>query len=203
MNCIEKYIPHFMECMYSKDCKDLVRRDELIDMFNPNQMNSKNEALKAIEKLPKDEVKHVAYIGSWFGYLTRILCKELDYVITEIDIDERCKSVSEVVNLDYKFEKRTLFHRSWDANKISNNYYQQFDMIINLSTEHMTDEWFNNLSVGTFVLLQSNNFDSHPDHTNCVYSIEELKERFPLHIKLYESTLPCTIYDRYTLMGIT
>jgi len=197
MWCTEKYIPHFMECMYSEHIKDVVRRDELIDMFGLNQMNSKYELLKAISKLPKDEVKDVVYLGSWFGYLTHILCKDFDYTVTEIDIDERCKAVSERVNKGLKHE-----HMTHDANKIGSGYFLQFDMVINTSTEHMSDDWFKELEMGTMVAVQCNNFDTWKEHDYCVHSIEELKERFPLDRIIYESTLPCTIYDRYTLMGI-
>jgi hypothetical protein len=66
----------------------------------------------------------------------------------------------------------------------------------------MSDDWFKELEMGTMVAVQCNNFDTWKEHDYCVHSIEELKERFPLDRIIYESTLPCTIYDRYTLMGI-
>ena len=198
MWCIEQYIPHFMECMYHKNIKDVVRRDELIDMFGLNQISSKKEILKAFTILDLKK-PNALFIGSWMGYLTHILCKDFYYNITELELDKRCKNVSENVNYNLS---NYIQHITNDANFMPNSFYENYDTVINLSTEHMTDEWFKKINKGTNIIIQSNNFSEFKDHINCVYSLDDLKNKFNLSEILYESTIKCTIYDRYTLAGI-
>ena len=198
MWCKEQYIPKFMDTMYSEKIKDLVRRDELIDMFHTNQMISKYEIMKAISTFDISNL-NVLYIGSWMGYLTHFLCNDFNCKVFEIDLDPRCKPVSEKFNSE---NKNYMGHLTVDANQCNKDFYSDFDVVINLSTEHMSDDWFKKLNTGTKVAIQCNNFDSLEDHNHCVYCLKELKQRFKLSNTLFESTLKCTVYDRYTLVGI-
>ena len=64
----------------------------------------------------------------------------------------------------------------------------------------MSDEWYYNLPNGTFVILQSNDFDI-PQHTNFIKNIEEMKNKYKMK-DIYSCTLQCTVYQRFTLAGI-
>lgn len=195
---VEKYIPEFMDCMYSEKINDVVRRDELIDMFHTNQIISKHEVIKACHKL-KLENPSVLYVGSWMGYLTHILCNDFNYNVYELEFDKRCKDVSYRFNSKFDNYKE---HYYGDVNTLISDFFNDFSLIINLSTEHMHDHWFRKIKKGTKVIIQSNNFDTLQDHINCVYSLDELKNKFPLSKICYESTIKCTIYERYTLVGV-
>ena len=77
---------------------------------------------------------------------------------------------------------------------------EDFKTVINPSCEHMNDEWYYNIPDGTFIILQSNDFDI-PQHTNIVKNIQEMKNKYKMR-DIYSCTLQCTVYQRFTLAGI-
>jgi len=219
---IEKYIPKFLSCLYDERIKDVIPGQELIDMFHSNQINSIYEILKAINFITSGgysvlgEVDHppglyqTLYIGSWMGFKTKIFSEYYGLSITELELDERCKAVSEIWNSDNKYVRKSLRtkptlnlydgHIQGDATKLDKEFYKDFKTVINASCEHMSDEWYYNIPDGTFVVLQSNDFDI-PQHTNIVKNIQEMKEKYKMK-DIYSCTLQCTVYQRFTLAGI-
>jgi hypothetical protein len=87
---------------------------------------------------------------------------------------------------------------------------QGFNVVINCSPEHMTDQaWFDNISKGTLVCIQSSNVDTNDDVwkvTNPVSSLKEFTKRYPLSHTLYSETKDIKYddwgYQRYMLIGI-
>lgn len=204
---IESYIPKFLSCLYHERIKDVIPGQELIDMFHGNQINSAYEMLKACEHLREHRIlysyidtdfsSNALYIGSWMGFKTKLLCDFYDYSIVELELDPRCKDVSEIWNEDNKNYKG---HIQGDANKMDDDFYKQFNLIINPSCEHMSDDWYYKLQPGTFVLLQSNDFDI-PQHTNIVKNTQEMIKKYEMK-NIYSCTMQCTAYQRFTLAGI-
>ena len=73
---IEEYIPKFLQCLYSDSCKDAnIQAQELIDMFHENQIVSKKQMIYALDLLDLSRELYIngLYIGSWMGFMTRIL----------------------------------------------------------------------------------------------------------------------------------
>ena len=219
---VEKYIPKFLSCLYDERIKDVIPGQELIDMFHSNQINSIYEILKAIDFITNkwEDVQKAGggyrqppglyqtlYIGSWMGFKTKLFSEYYGLSITELELDERCKAVSEIWNSDNKYHMKTkptinLYdgHIQGDATKLDKEFYKKFKTVINASCEHMSDEWYYNIPDGTFVVLQSNDFDI-PQHTNIVKNIQEMKEKYKM-TDIYSCTLQCTVYQRFTLAGI-
>jgi len=195
---IESYIPKFLSCLYHEKIDGVIGGQELRDMFHSNQINSIYRLLQACDIIvPKLKEKNTAYIGSWMGFKTKILCEIYGLKITELEIDKRCGKVSEIWNED---NSNYVGHIFEDANKMSSNFYGQKDLVINPSCEHMNDEWFNKIPKGTYVILQSNDFDI-PEHTNIVKNMKAMKNKYKM-IDIYSCTLQCTVYQRFTLAGI-
>ena len=195
---IEKFIPKFLSCLYDKRIKDVIPGQELIDMFHSNQINSIYEILKAADTLRLQGMPtKTLYIGSWMGFKTKLFSDYFQLNITELELDERCKAVSEIWNSD---NKNYNGHIQGDATKLDKEFYKDFKTVINPSCEHMSDEWYYNLPNGTFVILQSNDFDI-PQHTNFIKNIEEMKNKYKMK-DIYSCTLQCTVYQRFTLAGI-
>jgi hypothetical protein len=176
-------------------------------------MNSTREILKAADTfywlglIPAKEGDNTLFIGSWMGFKTKLFSDYCKLTINELELDERCKAVSEIWNSDNKHRKKTyptlnLYdgHIQGDATKLDKEFYKKFKTVINASCEHMSDEWYYNIPDGTFVVLQSNDFDI-PQHTNIVKNIQEMKEKYKMKY-IYSSTLQCTVYKRFTLAGI-
>ena len=186
---IEKYIPAFLDIVYKNDVRKLVTLEEIRDAFHTNQIISKTEAVNAFKTtLPVN----VLYVGSWIGYLSYYLDREYPAVkFSEIDIDYRCTIFNRY------FSK--LPHYTADIERFPG--IADFDTIINLSCEHMTDVWYNRLKPGTQVVLQSNDMKLD-DHVNCCTSLEEMKDKYKLTKTTYESTLELNVMNRFTLAGV-
>ena len=195
---IEKYIPKFLSCLYDERIKDVIPGQELIDMFHSNQINSIYEILKAADTLRLQGMStKTLYIGSWMGFKTKLFSEYYGLNITELELDERCKAVSEIWNSD---NKNYDGHIQGDATQLDKEFYKDFKTVINPSCEHMSDDWYYNIPDGTFMILQSNDFDI-PQHTNIVKNIEEMKKKYKMK-DIYSCTLQCTVYQRFTLAGI-
>ena len=195
---IEKYIPKFLSCLYDERIKDVIPGQELIDMFHSNQINSIYEILKAADTLRLQGMPtKTLYIGSWMGFKTKLFSEYYGLNITEVELDKRCKAVSEIWNSD---NKNYDGHIQGDATKLNKEFYEDFKTVINPSCEHMNDEWYYNIPDGTFMILQSNDFDI-PQHTNIVKNIQEMKNKYKMR-DIYSCTLQCTVYQRFTLAGI-
>jgi hypothetical protein len=98
----------------------------------------------------------------------------------------------------------------WKIENFKDNktYSEKFlpDLIINTSSEHMTEEWFNQLRFkqiesNPIVAIQSNNLLSGDGHINCVHSIDHMKKKFPMKEILYEGELQLKGYKRVMLIG--
>ncbi len=74
--------------------------------------------------------------------------------------------------------------------------------VINTSCEHMDNTWFENLPSGTFVVLQTNDYFSNPQHSNCCKDLEEVKSKYPMQSISYEGELDTHLYNRFMLIGI-
>ncbi len=195
---IEKYIPKFLSCLYDERIKDVIPGQELIDMFHSNQINSIYEILKAADTLKlRGMPTKTLYIGSWMGFKTKLFSEYYGLSITELELDGRCKAVSEIWNSD---NKNYDGHIQGDATQLDKEFYEDFRTVINPSCEHMSDEWYYNIPDGTFMILQSNDFDI-PQHTNIVKNIKAMENKYKMK-DIYSCTLQCTVYQRFTLAGI-
>jgi len=74
--------------------------------------------------------------------------------------------------------------------------------VINTSCEHMDNTWYENLPAGTFVILQTNDYFSNPQHSNCCKDIEEVKKKYPMDNIMYAGDLDTQLYNRFMLIGV-
>ena len=78
-------------------------------------------------------------------------------------------------------------------------------MFINTSCEHISQEqyntWLNKVPNDTWVVAQSNNFSSHPEHINCSESLLDFKWKANISKEFYSGTLELPKYDRYMIIG--
>jgi len=80
------------------------------------------------------------------------------------------------------------------------------NLVINSSSEHMTEDWFNrirhkSMDSPPIVAIQSNNLFDIPEHVNCVHSIDHMKKKFPMKEILFEGELQLSGYKRVMLIG--
>lgn len=202
---IESYIPRFMTFMYNEQIREDVEAKDLVEMFHENQIKSKYQALNSLNTLNVNDNTHCLYIGSWMGFLTHVIINEFKLRVSELELDSRVGKISYFCNKELNHETHTSWyyqqHFFGDANYQNGKFYDQFDTVINLSTEHMSDEWYDKLAYGTQVVLQSNDYSKAKDHVNCVGSLDMMKEKFRLSELTYQSEINCTTYKRFTIAG--
>lgn len=192
---IEKYIPKFLDTLYDKEIFDFFTLEEIRDAFHSNQIISKNQAAIAFKHLPANP-RNVLYIGSWIGFFTHYLCdKYRDIVVSELDLDPRCKDISKRFNCGLSNYKTSYTGDVFEFDKLAD-----YDTIVNLSCEHMPTEWYDLIPTGTDLVLQSNNFKI-PQHTNICETMKEMYCKYPLSSVYYIEETELNAYTRFTLAG--
>ena len=198
MICIESYIPKFLDMLYDEEIAKHLSIVEIRDAFHTNQIESKKQASLAFEAV-SDNANKVLYIGSWLGFLTRVLVEKYPSInFYEVDLDTRCKEVSGRFNYTFK---NYLGHKSANIEDKNFNRWQEFDTIVNLSCEHMSTNWYRKVASGTQLIMQSNNLVID-DHINNCESLDDFKSKYPLSEIKYSNTLKLNVFDRFTVSGI-
>jgi hypothetical protein len=196
MICIESHIPKFLDMLYDEEIAKHLSIVEIRDAFHTNQIESKKQASLAFEAVSGNANK-VLYIGSWLGFLTRVLIEKYPSInFYEVDMDTRCKEVSGRFNYTFK---NYLGHQSVNIDDFES--INDFDTVVNLSCEHMTTNWYNRIKPGTQLIMQSNNLVID-DHINNCKSLDDFKSKYPLSEVKYDTTLELNIFNRFTLAGI-
>ena len=196
MICIESYIPKFLDMLYDEEIAKHLTIEEVRDAFHTNQIESKKQASLAFEAVSGNANK-VLYIGSWLGFLTRVLVEKYPSInFYEVDMDTRCKEVSGRFNYTFK---NYLGHKSVNIDDFES--INDFDTVINLSCEHMTTDWYKRIKPGTQLVMQSNNLVID-DHINNCKSLDDFKSKYPLSKIHYDTTLELNVFNRFTLSGV-
>jgi len=193
---MEEYIPKFLDMLYDEEIAKHLTIEELRDAFHTNQIESKKQASLAFDSI-SDNANKVLYIGSWLGFLTRVLIEKYPSVnFYEIDMNPRCKEISGRFNYTFK---NYLGHQSMNIDEFGHEH--EFDTIINLSCEHMTKDWYDRIKPGTQLVMQSNNLVID-DHINNCKSLDDFKSKYPLSEIKYSNTLKLNVFDRFTVSGV-
>ena len=193
---MEEYIPKFLDMMYDSEIAKHLTIEEVRDAFHTNQIQSKKQASLAFDAI-SDNTNKVLYIGSWLGFLTRVLIEKYPNIsFEEVDMDTRCKEISGRFNYIFK---NYLGHQSMNIDDFGRE--QEFDTIINLSCEHMTTDWYDRIKSGTKLVIQSNDLVIE-DHINNCKTLDDFKKKYPLKKIEYCNTLELNVFNRFTLSGI-
>lgn len=115
--------------------------------------------------------------------------------ITNIDIDEDAIKFSKKLN-EYNHGVKSI------VDNADEHDYSEYDLVINTSSEHMTEDWFKKVKKGTTVALQTNDFHDIVEHINTVNNLKELEEKYPMSEVLFSGTKDCDRYNRFMLIGI-
>ena len=115
--------------------------------------------------------------------------------VTNLDMDEQAIKFSDKLNGFNNTYKGIV----GDANT---HNFDDYDLVINTSSEHMTEDWFKKLKKGTTVALQSNDFHDILEHINTVKNLKELEEKYPMSKILFSGVKDCDRYNRFMLIGI-
>ena len=198
----------------------------LEDSFSRGQINSKIWLVTELAKIKKD-FKTVFLLAGWFGQLRHFM-DHVDITYDKVrilDIDPfACKISDQVFNVDkignyqIKSAEVNLNDMSWlfrtGCSYTLTNYTTAAtidektipDLIINTSAEHFHEDWYHKFinrpqETDPLFVIQSNNLRDIPDHINSVWSLSEMKKKFPMSRLEYEGELQLQGYKRFMLIG--
>jgi len=171
-----------------------------MDAFWSGQLKSKEWLITNLRK-NIHKVVTVDIHGGWVGVLASMLFQS-DIVCTKIrsiDIDPTCQSIATMMN---KGEEMSGKFQAITANMC--DFKTDADVIINTSCEHITqeqyDQWINNISYDSLLVLQSNNYDI-PEHVRTVQSLEDFKTQCSLSRVEWAGELELPLYKRFMIIG--
>ena len=180
------------------------------DAFSHGQVQSKLWLCEELEKhLLKDET--IAILGGWYNVLGFLLLARNQQKISSIlniDVDRSAIDIANKLNECWMIGSDAKINNIVDD--VNTYNYQGFDVVINCSPEHMDiNDWFNNITNGTLVCIQSSDIDLNDDVwkvTNPNKSIDDLVKKYPLSSYLYKDSIEFVYselgYKRFMIIGI-
>ena len=180
------------------------------DAFSHGQLKSKLWLCEELEKHVPDESK-VAILGGWYnilGFLLLVRNQAKISSILNIDIDSSAIKIANEINECWMIGNDAKVNNIVADATIYN--YEGFDVIVNCSPEHMaSNDWFNNITDGTLVCIQSSDIDLNDDVwkvTNANKSLDDFIKKYPLSQTLYKDSIEFVYgdwgYKRFMIIGI-
>ena len=196
----------FISSTYDPEILSIVDPSAMRDSLSDGQTSSKLWVIDQLSKIENIDTKSVCVLGGWVGILCRFI---FDYLgtrhVTNIEIDGSLRKINGCIMKPF-LDSFTFEH----ADMYSVDYYSKdFDVLINTSAEHIASiqDWIEKIPENKIVVIQSNNFFSHPQHINCVNNEEELilKVLSARNVKTisYSGTLELPIYNRFMVIAKT
>ena len=172
------------------------------ECFWESQLKSK--AVLVGEVFPKELKSPRVYIfGGWYGILAQLINEEhLTESIYTIDIDPDCERIIS------KYIADPNGIQAITSDMADFKYVHFPDVVINTSTEHVTQEvfnqWWSNIPQGSFYILQGNNL-SIPEHIRTARDISHFVEINHCRKNEYQNITECPgpdgPFERYTVAG--
>ena len=191
----------------------------LQDGFSRGQVESKIWISEELKKI-NSHYSNIILLAGWYGQLRLYLdAVGISYDnITTIDFDENAGKISDEIFNNSLIENWKMKSCTQDILDITQyeshcvvplvkgngetfNKNISADLIVNTSTEHMSEEWFYKIKTDSVIAIQSNNLFDIPEHINCVTSIDSMKKKFKFKELFYEGEKDLWGYKRFMLIG--
>jgi hypothetical protein len=161
----------------------------LLESFWDSQLRSKSWLVNNIKKYIPELSGNVYIMGGWYGILSQLIVDNFRTSVYNIDLDTSCIKYGGLLsNHDYRIKFLTR-----DMAKFGN--YVNPQLIINTSTEHVTQEtynlWLEKAPSEVPIIIQGNNFYECFDHIRCFDTLEEFNTNNLLKNIVYTGTLEC------------
>lgn len=179
----------------------LDKQDILPVIFSKSQVFSK---IWMAEILAKHNLnfKNILLIGGWLTHHSLYL-EDINYLnLFSIDPDSTINELIAVINPDAYVENKDINECFDNDNNLT--FYNKIiepDLVINTSSEHMDNTWFERLKPGTTVFIE-NNSDPLDDHINYSETFPDFLRKYPVSQTFYRGELTFPKYKRYALYGV-
>jgi 16S rRNA G1207 methylase RsmC len=175
------------------------------DSFSHGQILSKIWLCQELEPYLADR-SSMAILGCWYNTLALILrARNNNHKIVGYDIDSGAVSVANRICDSWCLDN-SVQHEIADVNTVN---LDQFDVVINTSSEHMSTQWFKHVRAGTLVCIQSSSvvdpgqpwLVSNPSPT-----FDDFLNKYPMSSELFTGQkffdYVTWSYHRFMLLGI-
>lgn len=177
-------------------------RSRGLDAFWDGQVHSKIWLSEVLNEHYDSNLPSNIYIfGGWLGVLANILFQNSKFyvdTIYNIDLDPWCKPNSEKLNQTYVNMQR---YYAETADMKEYQYSDTADIVINTSTEHVTqetyDHWYDNIPQGSLVVVQGNDFFSCDEHVRCSINLDDFIKMNRVTDPIFAGQLETTMYNRF------
>lgn len=189
-----KIITKYAKQIYAQGAGPDLQR-AFLDSLTEGQLYSK---LAVVEMLKKTDLKFQSalFVGQWHGLLPLMLHQSgLVESGIGIEISPVWTDISREINSEWNW-------KSIQGNISEQNVWKNYapDLVVNTSSEHMTNDWMDYVSEGTFMILQSTDYQIS-EHCNTVESLDQLIERAKLTEVIGRQEQDFKIYRRFTIFG--
>jgi len=179
-----------------------LERSRGLDAFWDGQVHSKIWLSEVLNEHYDSNLPSNIYIfGGWLGVLANILFQNSKFyvdTIYNIDLDPWCKPNSEKLNQTYVNMQR---YYADTADMKEYQYSDTADIVINTSTEHVTqetyDHWYDNIPQGSLVVVQGNDFFSCVEHVRCSINLDDFIKMNRVTDPIFAGQLETTMYNRF------
>ncbi len=190
LKAVSTYVGMYYRFPYDETCSLALR-----DSLSRGQLFSKLELLNLARNCIK-EPRQALFIGHWHGLLPRLFYTHgLIDTAHGVELDDFWVEFSRQLNHDW----------FWTSECLDITNYQpksgQFNLIVNTSCEHMSDDWLKLATPGTMVCAQSTDY-AIPEHINTVSSIEQFCDKFSGFVIMAESAKQYDVYSRYSIVAV-
>jgi len=180
--------------------------------FSKGQLASKSWLLQSLSSCKLPAPHTVAILGCWIGSLNPFLHKYFEPTrVYGIDQDADSITKSEKLNQVYVMNNWSYKGVVADATRLDCGDMQfetggelintKPEWIINTSSEHMNNSWFDTVSTDQLVIMQTNNSTEFDGHINVCYTVQEMQEKYPLSNTLYCGEMTTPAYTRFMQIG--
>lgn len=180
---------------------EIGRGHQLPVIFSKSQVLSKIWMGEILTKFDLN-FNNVLLIGGWLTHHSLYL-KDINYgKLFSVDPDAEHNPLIEIINPGAYVENKNI-NECFDSTGNLTFYGKVLEpnLIINTSSEHMSNEWFEKLPEGSLVFIE-NNSDPSDEHINYSETLPDFLRKFPMTKILYRGEMNFPKYKRYALYGI-
>jgi hypothetical protein len=200
----------------------LIRPERIIQWMNVIRQTEKETQFRVLENFwgsqltskswMIDTVKHVltlnsgvAYImGGWYGVSAQFVADNFSELrVVSVDVDPQAELFGMLMSKYNNSIDPNIQFKTASMERFTE--YQNASIIINTSTEHITQEsfnlWKNNLPEDVPIVLQGNNLFNCDDHIRCSEDLDAFNEMNPLSKIVFTDDLLCDTFHRFMTIG--
>lgn len=179
-----------------------------LDSFSHGQIVSKLWLCNHVEQYITNNSR-VAIVGSWYNVLAFMMLTRNESKYQEIlgiDVNpEAIEHADRICNAWTMGDNPKVKNQLKDARDID---LSPFDVVINCSVEHMSNDWYNSIKENTLVCIQSSDI-TDPNYpwliSNANTDMESLTKKYPLSQTLYQEEKEINYgswgYKRFMIIG--